>query len=73
MEESRLRFMRSQEGLTEEVLIEREVSPGLWEGLTGNYTPVRVEGGEGLSGRIFTVRLIKALDGCCMGEVIEGV
>ena len=73
MEESRLRFMRSMEGLTEEVLIEREVCHGLWEGLTGNYTPVRVEGGEGLSGRILTVRLIKALDGCCMGEVLGGL
>ncbi len=68
MEQSRQEFLRAQTGTVQEVLIEREAGPGLWEGFTGNYTPVRIEGGEGLSGRILPVKIVRAADGYCLGE-----
>ena len=71
MEGSRLGFLRSQVGRRELVLIEREVGPGIWEGLTANYTPVRVESSRELAGEILPVRITGAGDGYCAGEVID--
>lgn len=71
MEESRLGFMRAQAGRTEGVLFEREISPGVWEGLTANYTPVRVECSRELSGEILSVRITGAEDGYCVGDMLD--
>lgn len=71
MEESRLEFMRAQAGRTEDVLFEREITPGVWEGLTANYTPVRAECPRELSGEIVRVRITGANDGYCAGEVLD--
>lgn len=71
MEESRLGFMRAQAGRTEGVLFEREITPGVWEGLTANYTPVRVECSRELSGEILSVRITGAEDGYCVGDMLD--
>lgn len=71
MEESRLEFMQAQIGRTEGVLFEQEAAPGVWEGLTENYTPVRAECSRELSGEILPVRITGVKDGCCVGEVLD--
>lgn len=68
MEASRLSFLRSQVGRTEQVLIEREAGPGIWEGLTANYTPVQVEAPGELGGQMMRVRIKEVRDNCCFGE-----
>ena len=63
-------FLRSQVGLTEEVLFERK-RHGYWEGYTKNYTPVHVVSADtSLCGEIRSVRLTKAGDEWCDGELI---
>lgn len=71
MEESRLEFMRAQTGRTEDVLFEQEAAPGIWEGLTANYTPVRAECHRELSGEILPVRITGVKDGYCVGEALD--
>ncbi len=51
-EKSRQAFFRAQLGRREPVLFEREIAPGIWEGRTVNYTPVRVKSRESLAGEI---------------------
>ncbi len=41
-EETRLAFLQSQVGKTEEVLLETKIAPGIYDGYTKNYTPCRV-------------------------------
>lgn len=71
MEESRLEFMGAQAGRTENVLFEQEAAPGIWEGLTPNYTPVRVESPRELSGEILPVRITGVENGYCVGEMLD--
>ena len=60
-------FLETQTGRRVSVLCEREVSPGLWEGYTENYTPARVAG-QALAGRILEVRVTGAGDGFVVCE-----
>lgn len=69
MEKARLEFLQSQIDRTEDVLFERKIAPGVWEGLTANYTPVRVECSCKLSGAILPVHITEARDGYCAGEL----
>lgn len=68
MEEARQAFFRGQTGEKVPVLFERMVEPGVYEGHMPNYTPVRVESGEDISGQILWVKLIGAAEEYCTGE-----
>lgn len=68
--ESRAEFLRTQTGKTEEVLIER-FRHGYLEGYTKNYTPVHIIcDNDSLCGQIVNVRITKAEDDFCVGEII---
>lgn len=68
--EQQRRFMQSQVGLTEPVLFETRSKDGMMEGYTKNYTKVRVKDDRIISGEIFDVKLTKAFDDYCIGELI---
>lgn len=73
MEESRREFMEAMAGRTLEVLFEREVSPGVWEGLTANYTPVRAACPLDPGGELLPVKIAGVREGYCLGELIEEI
>lgn len=62
-------FFRGQVGRVEPVLFERECAPGIYEGYTENYTPVKVHGDRDLCGAIEPVRITEAGGDCCTGEL----
>ena len=67
---SRREFLKSQVGLTEDVLFER-LRRGFLEGYTKNYTPVHVASTDhSLCGEIRKVRIISSSDDFCEGELI---
>ena len=63
-------FFKAQIGRTEEVLFEREIQKGVWEGYSMNYTPVAVASGTSLAGEIRSVRIESCTDTHCMGAVL---
>ena len=64
-------FLQSQVGREEDVLLEQEVSPRLWEGYTRNYTPVKVQG-DGLgAGALVRVRLTPAEASSRLGVTVH--
>lgn len=65
------RFMQSQVGLVQPVLIESTASDGCREGYTENYTKVRIHDDSLLGGVIYPVRLTEAYDDYCVGEVVR--
>ncbi len=67
MEDCRRAFFAAQAGREDEVLFERELEPGLYEGLTANYTPVRARCEEDPRGRIIGVRLTEGTEEYCTG------
>ena len=70
VEQSRIEFLNSQVGLTEEVLFER-LRHGYLEGYTKNYTPVHVASNDtSLCGTIAKVKIISASDDFCNGELV---
>lgn len=70
VEQSRIEFLNSQIGLTEEVLFER-LRHGYLEGYTKNFTPVHVVSEDtSLCGTIRKVKLISASDDFCNGELV---
>lgn len=70
---TRRAFLRSQTGLVEPVLFERECSPGVYEGYTANYTPVRTRSAGDLCGKVASVRLTEAADDFCLAELPGGL
>ena len=58
-------------GRVEKVLIESTKTPLGYEGYTANYTPVVVQCGEEMVGRIVPVRLTCRVDKRCLGEVLS--
>lgn len=63
--QSRLAFHRAQCGRVEPVLFEQAVAPGVFQGYTANYTPVRVQTAENLHGEVRPVSIVSAdADGC---------
>ncbi len=68
--ESQRAFFSMQVGLTEKVLFEEEVSPGVFSGYTENYTPVRVESTAPLSGLIRQVRITRSEQEGCFGVLL---
>lgn len=72
VEKSRQEFLRSQVGLTEEVLFER-LRHGYLEGYTKNYTPVHVTSDdESLCGKICSVKLTGTGEDWCVGNLEQG-
>lgn len=61
-------FFRQQIGRTEPVLFEQEVEPGVFEGYTENYTPVRINSEKSLGGLILPVKISTAQKDFCTGE-----
>lgn len=71
-QKKRREFLKSQCGLTEPVLFERQCAAGLYDGYTANYTPVKVPSGKDLCGRILPVRITGDLDDFCQAELTDG-
>lgn len=67
--ESALAFNRSQIGKAAEILIEREISPGVWEGFSRNYTPYRISGSFE-RGQLVTVTANDACEQFCTGTTV---
>ncbi len=65
-----LAFYQAQLGRRESVLFEEEAAPGIYQGYTANYTPVRVESKANLSGRLADVELQSAGVQGCGGRLI---
>ena len=63
-------FMQSQVGTVASVLFET-TSNGWYEGYSDNYTKVKVRSDDDLSGMIFPVKLTKACDDHCVGELFR--
>ena len=78
-DQTRLAFLYSQVGRTEEVLLETQVSPGEYEGYTKNYTPCLVQtpqtAGESdsvdLCGQIKYVTITGVSDGRCTAVLAD--
>lgn len=66
-------FHTAMIGKSYRVLVEQEVSPGIWEGYTDNYVRTQMEG-QLLTNSFVNVRIVKAYTDKVIGNVIgEGV
>lgn len=65
--QTRLAFFRSQLGMQEPVLIEKEIREGIYEGYTMNYTPVWVRSDQNISGTILELLLTEIDGDHCIG------
>ena len=63
-------FLRSQIGKCVEILVQKRTSPDYAEGLTPNYTPVRIYGSDAHRHDIIRIRITGAGDGYCTGEAL---
>ena len=66
--EMRKAFFGTQKGLREPVLFERECEPGVYEGYTENYTPVRMKSGGDLCGLVVPALVTGADGDFCTAE-----
>ncbi len=66
----RRKFLKSQEGRVEEVLVERFRNNAYYEGYTMNYTPVRIYSEKELTGEIVKVKIINSAHDYCIGELV---
>ena len=60
-------FLNQQCNTTQDVLVEREISPKLYEGYTANYTPVQFHSDKNLCGQLVAVQITKANENDCYG------
>ncbi|MBQ7834408.1 MAG: tRNA (N(6)-L-threonylcarbamoyladenosine(37)-C(2))-methylthiotransferase MtaB [Ruminiclostridium sp.] len=65
------RFLHSQIGTEAEILIEKRKSSDYANGLTPNYTPVRIYGSDAQRQDIVRVKITDVGDGYCIGEEIQ--
>lgn len=70
--ETQRAFFDTQVGRTEQVLFERAVQPGVYEGYSMNYTPVLAASGISLAGQIRTVRIESNAGTHCIGRITDG-
>ena len=70
--ETQRTFFDTQVGRTEQVLFERPVQPGVYEGYSMNYTPVLAASGTSLAGQIRTVRIESNAGTHCIGRITDG-
>lgn len=69
--ETQRTFSDTQVGRTEQVLFERAVQPGVYEGYSMNYTPVLAASGTSLAGQIRTVRIESNAGTHCIGRITD--
>ena len=69
-EKDRRAFLASKVGNTYSVLFERKKPEGYWEGYTMNYTSVHVYSDKELSDEIVNIKITKAFDDYCEGELV---
>ena len=62
------RFLNSQTGTVQPVLVQKRTSPDYASGLTPNYTKVRIYGSKAKKHDIINVRIIGAEEDYCLGE-----
>ncbi len=62
-------FLNSQVGRTVQILAEREIEDGVFEGYTENYTPAKIRG-KGLGGQIITAKVTGVDSGFAVCEKI---
>ncbi len=62
-------FLQKQTGTIQEVLIEREIRPGVFEGYTKNYTQVHICEPCPLN-TVMSVRITDAASGICIGKPV---
>ena len=70
--ETQRAFFDTQVSRTEQVLFERAVQPGVYEGYSMNYTPVLAASGTSLAGQIRTVRIESNAGTHCIGRITDG-
>lgn len=68
-QQTKLAFLEKQIGLDEEVLWEREIQPGIWEGYTSNYTLIHGSGSGDFSGKLLPVHISGTSEDWCTGEI----
>lgn len=64
-------FLAAQIGTVQEILAEKPKSEAYANGLTANYTPVRVFGSKAKRHSIIRVKIIGAENGYCIGEEVS--
>ena len=64
-------FWQQQVGTVQPILIEREVAEHIWEGYTGNYTPVHVYSEKDLHDEILPIKITETADTHCVGVPAE--
>ena len=62
-------FFSKQVGLIEPVLFERECGKEIYEGYTGNYTPVQVKSDKNISGELINTKIIGVRKDFCMATL----
>lgn len=62
-------FFKKQIGLNEPVLFERACGENIYEGYTGNYTPVKAQSEKDLSGQIVNTRIVNVQKDFCDATV----
>jgi threonylcarbamoyladenosine tRNA methylthiotransferase MtaB len=69
-ERSRQKFLKSQVGRTEPVLLETRNENGMYEGYTPNYTPVLVKAQEDQVNTVVSVKLTSVCGDRCEGQIL---
>ncbi len=69
--QKRSRFMEFMRGQEAAVLIEEQIAPGIWQGLTDNYIKVRINAKENLFNRIRKVRITHVSGDFIKGELLS--
>lgn len=64
-------FLKTQLGTVQNVLVEREIAPNVYEGYTTNYTSVQFVCTENCCGQIVPVSITDATDEYCIGNLIK--
>ncbi len=67
---TRLAFLKTQIGRTEEVLIETRNKNGMYEGYTKNYTPVFVKADDTAINQVLSVKIVDCTNDYCVGEIV---
>ena len=64
-------FMQSQVGIVSEVVAEREISDGIWEGYTRNYIAVHFTGDGIIRGELYSVISDEVCGEHCIGRIVK--
>lgn len=64
-------FLKTQLGTVQNVLVEREIAPNVYEGYTTNYTSVQFVCTENCCGQIVPISITEATDESCIGNLVK--